>query len=828
MKMRGMVAVVAACALTSSLQAADLFWDLNGTTSGAGVTATSTTNWDTTLLNWNTVADGTGSTIAWTSGNVARFSAGTDSNVAFTVNLSAAQTVGGLIVEEGTVSFTGSAITLGTNTLRVDSGAKFSIPSSTNLSASAGAIVSLQGGTFRSTVNGAGSTFLSSNATIQIGSLGGTVETANTGTNSSIYAGTITGVGNVLTKTGTGEFRYQGTGLPNTTFSKLVVNQGLYRLGFASSISDERGFGAVPASFLADAITLSGGGAIGTSFTAANSVLHANRGITLGTGGGEINGNMTIPGAITGAGSLSRLTTGTLVLQGNSDYTGTTFVTAGIISVQNANALGSTSAGTEVAAGGEVLFTGAAQTFTINEPFKIAGAGGSDGGAIAVISTASPTIAGPVTLTADATVTVSSSASATFSNANAFTGSNFNLTITGGANATGTKAITGAINLGTGGITKNQGGTWILGGNNNYGGATSITAGALNIQHANALGTIVGGTTVASGAALQTQGTFVTAAEPLTISGTGLSATGALRHISGNVDFTGPLTLGAASRINSDAGLLTLSNTAAITGTGFGLTVGGAGNVDISSPIATGTGGLTKDGTGTLRLLSSLNTFTGATLISAGTLTIANAATLNSTTVTVQTGGVLRNDGLIAGAVQVDSGGSLQGIGSVGSLNVAGTIAPGNSAGKLTVVGALTLTDTANTNMEIFNPGTAGTDYDTISAGSVAYEGQLNVSFDAGGTFGAGNSFNLFDGTPGSSDFNSIALTGAFSGSLLSLGSGLWSSDTILNGAGLTFLFDGATGVLQINAQAVPEPLVAGGVLLLVSRVAGRRSRVSL
>ena len=131
---------------------------------------------------------------------------------------------------------------------------------------------------------------------LDIGAGGGTVSYTGAAGSNSIYAGTIRGPG-TLFKVGTGEFRYQGTGLPNTTFSKLVVKEGLYRLGSASSVADERGFGAVPASFTADAITLDGG-AIGTSFGAT---LHANRGITLGSGGGTINvsaGALTIPSQI--------------------------------------------------------------------------------------------------------------------------------------------------------------------------------------------------------------------------------------------------------------------------------------------------------------------------------------------------------------------------------------------------------------------------------------------------------------------------------------------------------------------------------------------------
>jgi uncharacterized delta-60 repeat protein len=176
--------------------------------------------------------------------------------------------------------------------------------------------------------------------------------------------------------------------------------------------------------------------------------------------------------------------------------------------------------------------------------------------------------------------------------------------------------ITGAV-----GVTKTGTAVLTLTGANDYTGTTTVSAGALNIQNNTALGTVDGGTSVTAGAALQMENNITTSAEPLTLNGTGVSADGALRNISGNNDFTGPVTLGSATRINSDAGTLTLSNTGTITGSGLGLTVGGASNTTIASIIGTGSGTLTKDGGGTLTLSgSAANTATGTTAVSGGTL----------------------------------------------------------------------------------------------------------------------------------------------------------------------------------------------------------------
>ena len=88
----------------------------------------------------------------------------------------------------------------------------------------------------------------------------------------------------VLTKTGQGEFRFNGTQRNSrtlTTYHKLAVNEGLFRLGSVAGFDARARFRRrSPVGLLADAITLNGG-AIGLSF---NTTLHANRGITLGTG----------------------------------------------------------------------------------------------------------------------------------------------------------------------------------------------------------------------------------------------------------------------------------------------------------------------------------------------------------------------------------------------------------------------------------------------------------------------------------------------------------------------------------------------------------------
>ena len=125
----------------------------------------------------------------------------------------------------------------------------------------------------------------------------------------------------------------------------------------------------------------------------------------------------------------------------------------------------------------------------------------------------------------------------------------------------------------------------------------------LNIQNANALGTTAAGTTVASGAALQIQGGITTAAEALTLNGTGVANDGTLRNVSGNNTYAGAISLASAARINSDGGTLTVSP---ITTANNALTIGGSGNTTISASFGSDLKTFTKDGSGLLTVNGSL------------------------------------------------------------------------------------------------------------------------------------------------------------------------------------------------------------------------------
>ncbi|MDZ7650090.1 MAG: autotransporter-associated beta strand repeat-containing protein [Cytophagales bacterium] len=182
--------------------------------------------------------------------------------------------------------------------------------------------------------------------------------------------------------------------------------------------------------------------------------------------------------------------------------------------------------------------------------------------------------------------------------------------------------------------------TQIFSGANTYSAPTAITGGMLNIRNATALGSTTAGTSVSTGAALQIENGITVGAEALTLSGTGVAADGALRSISGTNVWQGTVTLGSATRINSDAGTLTF-NTAATSITGTqNLTMGGAGNCSINGTITTGTGTVSKDGVGALTL-SGANAYSGGTILTSGTLNINNSSALGNLLVHLQSMGEL-------------------------------------------------------------------------------------------------------------------------------------------------------------------------------------------
>ncbi len=487
---------------------------------------------------------------------------------------------------------------------------------------------------------------------------------------------------------------------------------------------------------------------------------------------------LTLGGAIGEASvgkTLTKAGAGTLVLTGTNTYTGATTVSAGTLQLGDGTTDGSILTTSAITNNAALVFN---LVGSQTDAMGISGTGAltKTGAGTLVLSgtntfTSATTInAGSLQLGAGGTTGTLAASGALINNAN--------LTINrSNAVVQGTDFSSSAI-TGTGSFTQAGSGTTTLNTANSYTGLTTVSAGALNIQNATALGTTAAGTTVASGAALQFQGGITVGAEALTLAGTGVANDGALRNISGDNTYGGLLTLGAATRINSDAGTLTLSNTGTITGSGFGLTVGGAGNTAIASLLGTGAGTLTKDGTGTLTLsgLSSTagSNYTGATTIDQGTLALAGNVAL-------------------AGNLAF---GSVDGTTTTGSLNL--------SSGSLTTTGLSVRSNSATANTITLGSGQTLTTNGNVNIGdgtSFSVSGNPTTKLTVAGTTSADGTWNMVSSN-GTFRVGEIASGASARLSLSTLdlsGLATFSADLRTGGAGSsggTFAVSGTAGTV--------------------------------
>jgi autotransporter-associated beta strand protein len=610
-----------------------------------------------------------------------------------------------------------------------------------------------------------------------------------------------------------------------------VTNDALFfagsnQLANSNTLTANATFAGITFNSGAGAFTLSGnaitlGGAVTNSSTSAqaitlNMILSATRNFN------AASGNLSVAGILSGAGGLTKNGTGILTLSGANTYSGTTTVSAGTLKLGSATALGSTAASTTVS-GGALDLNGQAIG---NEAIVL-----SSTASLVNNSGTSASLSGAISGLAGGTIM----------------GGPGNLTLSGVVTSTGNAAW-----------FKTGNGTLTLSGNNTFSRALTISAGAVNIQSSLALGAAnTNRVTVNATAALEMQGNITSSSKRLTLNGSGTSNTGALRNISGNNTYGNSITLGSATRINSDAGTLTLNSTTAISGATFGLTVGGAGNTTIRSVIGTTTGTLTKDGAGTL-ILSAANTYTGLTTVSGGTLAYGannaistglvtvNGGTLDMRTFSDTVGAVTLTSGSIAGTTGVLTGTSynLNGNGSASAILAGTGVVVKSGAGTTTTLsGNNTFTGITTISGGTLSVGTIGngvaasnlgnaTNVATnlvINGGTLQYTGatlSTNRTFTVGSNHGTIDASGIgaltLTATPTFSANATLTLAGSNTGnntlsgvianngttSLMKSGAGTWvltanntyNGTTTVSGGILEMSGTSATGAINITA----------------------------
>ncbi|HET6806959.1 MAG TPA: autotransporter-associated beta strand repeat-containing protein [Frateuria sp.] len=304
-------------------------------------------------------------------------------------------------------------------------------------------------------------------------------------------------------------------------------------------------------------------------------------------------------------------------------------------------------------------------------------------------------------------------------------------------------SYTGVIS-GTGGLVKDGSGTLTITGNASHHGGTTVNDGTLVLTGAN---TYTGGTTL-NGGTLQvaSDASLGDAAGTITFNGGDLTVTHSMESNrdmvinAGNASITtlAGVTLTANGDMGGSGGLVKRGDGTLVvrgnnTFTGGTLVDGGVIKIDSGSSLGTGVivlqGGMLQTvqtlGTGQTVLVSGnsgVDTDAGTTTelsgqilttgnvgcfvkSGKGTLNMTGAATLTNGTCVQD--GMLRANGELTSWVQVDRPATVRGVGLIqGSVNVEGTLAPGNSPGTLSVADAVTMNDGSTLQIDIDGKGT--------------------------------------------------------------------------------------------------------------------------
>ena len=652
-------------------------------------------------------------------------------------------------------------------------------------------------GTSALILNGTGTTIL--NGAVTSTSTGSGVQVANSGTNTFNANVSVTGAAGGISITGSGLTTF-GTGTTVTSNTGGIVLSGSGTTNFnGTSINTTSG-----------GVTVSG---------AASATFAATETINSGSGAWTISstGNTTVNGAITGSGALTKTGAGTLTLAAvNTTYSGAVSLAAasgqnsGIILATANNALGTNAVTATFAAGATRAQLQLSGDITLgNSSFTTFGAG-SDGtvdGIIRSVSganiiTGSMTMAtggtvNGVTLRADTGASLALNGAITASTAGRYLslvgGGNFSFGSAGsindsGANTvglwvtnSGTTTLSSIANTYTLATAIGNGSTLIVADLSDGGSSSSIGASAV----ANTNLVIDNGTLKYSGSGAQsTNRLFSIGNGGATLDASGVTA-------SDTLSFTGVTALGfnGISGFGTSA-LETGTRTLTLTGTNTGANTLAAIIGDQAA--VTGATNLVKNGTGTW-VLSGTNTFTGKTIINAGTLVISAennlGATPGSTSAQQLTlnGGTLRTTATLTissnRGVTVDgSGGTFETAAST-TVTVNSVITGG---GPITKMGAGTL---------VFTAANTYVGKTSIQNGALSV-GSLNSVSGGTASSSLGAPATVVDGT--------IALgAGATGGTLIYTGSGE-TTDRVVDLAGTTgggTLDQSGTGLLKITSD---------------------------
>ena len=618
----------------------------------------------TTTVSGGTLQIGAGSTSGSLAGNVLN-------NATLSFNRSDDYTYAGVI------SGTGSVTKLGAGTLTFTGANTYSWTT-----ISAGTLQLGAGGT-----TGWVSSGISNDATLVFNrsddityssSIGGTGTVTKLGAGTLTYASSHTYSGGTTITAGTLQVG-AGATVGSLPVSGDVVNNATLTFNRSDNLTYSRvlsGTGAVT-KLGAGTLSFSANNTYSGGTTISAGILQVgNGGATGAVGSGAIvndaslvfnhTGTLNVTGAISGTGSLSKLSTstGNVILEGAVTHTGGTTVGGGTLQIGAGGTTGSIA--------GNIVVSSATNTLSFNRSDDTTYEGViSGGGKLTKLGAGTLTLTGTNTYTGGATISAGTLQVGAGGTAGSVTGgivNNAALTF----NRSDDLTFAGVIS-GTGTLTKLAAGVLTLAGANTHSGGTTISAGTLQVGDGGTVGSLSGN--IDNNAAL-----IFNRSSPLTYAGV-ISGTGTVTKLgAGTLTLTGANTYAGITTIS--AGMVRVGAGGATGALGAGAITNNAslvfnltGTVTVAVEIS-GTGTLEQAGTGTT-VLGAVNTYSGATTVSAGTLAITDAAGLGTTAAgtTVASTGTLDLRGVVLGAEALTlNGGTLATSTGTSSLSSAVTL----------------------------------------------------------------------------------------------------------------------------------------------------------
>jgi fibronectin-binding autotransporter adhesin len=713
---------------------------------------------------------GTASAPLVLAGGVLQYGASFSLNGARTITTSSPQsgidTNGLVITLANPISGTGGIIKSGTGTLILSGANTYSGPSLVNTGTlkTAGAAPALSPSSAMNLASGVVLDVSSSSQTIASlsgsgnVSLGSSTLTLGGDHSNTTYAGVISGAGSIR-KTGAGTFTLLGA---NTYLGGTILSQGAIDLGANATL----GASALTCQNVATLALEAGASASNPiNLSGANTI-----NVSSGTG--------TLSGVISGTGSLTKQGSGALILSGSNTYGGTTTIGGGVLRVSADTALGTASAPLVLAGG--VLHYGAsfslngARTITTSSPQS-----GIDTNGLVI------TLANPISGTGG--IIKSGTGTLILSGANTYSGPSLvNTGTLKTAGAAPALSPSSAMNLASGVVldvsSSSQTVASLSGSGNVSLGSSTLTLGG---DHSN---TTYAGVISGAGSITKTgAGTFTLLGANTYLGGTILSQ--------GAIDLGANATLGASALACQNAATLVLEAGASASNP---ILLSGANTINVSSGtgalsgVISGTGSLTKGGSGTL-ILSGSNTYEGTTTIDAGTLRVSADVALGT-----------------ASAPLTLAGGVLQ-YGASFSLSAARTITTSSPQSGIDTNGlVITLANPISGTGGLIKSGTGA----LFLSGPNTYRGNTTI---AQGTLGlSGPAASLMNSSAvvvdGTLDLNATEDTVA-----INTLSGTGSDGSILLGAYALTITQSATGTYPGTISGVGTLIKGGSSTLILS-----------